>query len=271
MQYVPTPEAQKKAQLAAKFRMARINIIVAFGFTIINIILALTGSENMFLFSMMGPLLLTRAALNNPGTILVPMLAIVIVGLLAAYVVFWVLSGKRYEWLWGAAVLFGLDTLYMAYLYWNAGLIANGLLDIAFHAYIIYYFVVGLKNGAALKELGDVPEMMEVPKAEGLFTEQQSGVESDTRPLREADMTVKARILVEAQAAGYHIVYRRVKKTNELVIDGKVYGEFEGLIEPAHQVSAAVGGHVIVAVADGRAYCYIIVDGVEVARKMRLI
>ena len=271
MQYVPTPEAQKKAQLESKFRTARINILVAIGFTVVNIILALTGSDTMFLFSMTGPLVLTWAALDNPGTVLVPMLAILIIGLLTAYVVFWVLSNKRYEWLWGSAVLFGLDTLYMAYLYWNTGLIVNGLLDIAFHAYIIYYFVVALKNGAALKELGDVPEMMEAPKAEGLFTEQQSGVESDTRPLREADMTVKARILVEADAAGYPIVYRRVKRTNELVIDGKVYGEFTGLIEPAHQVAAAIGGHAIVAAADGRAYCYIIVDGVEVARKMKII
>ncbi len=271
MQYVPTPEEQKRQQLKQKFGVARMNIILAIGFTIVNIILALTGSDGMFLFSMTGPYVLTWAALNNPGTIVVPLMIVLIVGIMAVYAVCWYFSGKRYEWLWGAAVLFGLDTLYMAFLYWNTGLVVDGLLDIAFHAYIIYYFVMGIKNGVALKEMGDAPQVLEVPKEEGLFTEGQSVMESETRPLRDADMGVKARTLVEAQAAGHSIVYRRVKRTNELVIDGKVYGEFTGLFEPAHQVAAAVDGHAIVAVADGRAYCYILVDGVEVARKMRMI
>ena len=45
--------------------------------------------------------------------------------------------------------------------------------------------------------------------------------------LRMADTDVKSRTLIVGEYEGYHIEVRRVKRTNELVIDGKVYDEYE--------------------------------------------
>ena len=85
-----------------------------------------------------------------------------------------------------------------------------------------------------------------------------------------ADTTVKSRILLEADAAGHHICYRRVKRINELVIDGYVYADVEMLIETAHVLAAQLDGHVFQAGFDGVAHSYIRVDGAQVARKLRL-
>ena len=79
--------------------------------------------------------------------------------------------------------------------------------------------------------------------------------------LRYADNDVKARIFLENDIYGHKIVYRRVKKTNELVIDGKVYGEYVALLERTHLLTAAVDGHTYGAGFDGRGFVYLTVDG----------
>ena len=66
------------------------------------------------------------------------------------------------------------------------------------------------------------------------------------------------------------ICYRRVRSTNELVINGNVYAEREGVIEVSHTLFACVNGHNISA-GLYRSYSVIAVDGMEVARKLRLI
>ena len=63
---------------------------------------------------------------------------------------------------------------------------------------------------------------------------------------------------------------RRVKRINELVIDGYVYADVEMLMETAHALTAQMDGHVFQAGFDGVAHSYIRVDGVQVARKLRL-
>lgn len=88
--------------------------------------------------------------------------------------------------------------------------------------------------------------------------------------LRIADTNVRSRVLLEADAAGHHICYRRVKRINELVIDGYVYADVEMLMETAHALTAQMDGHVFQAGFDGVAHSYIRVDGVQVVRKLRL-
>ena len=77
--------------------------------------------------------------------------------------------------------------------------------------------------------------------------------------------------MVAAQVEGLDIVFRRVKRVSELVIDGKVYGEWEALIESAHALTAMVSGHRIQAGFDGAAHSFIYVDGNLIATKLRLI
>lgn len=93
----------------------------------------------------------------------------------------------------------------------------------------------------------------------------------DSTPLRMADMTVKYRTLLEHTEDGFRILYRRVGKTNELIIGGKVYDEYIARLEFAHNLNAVVSGHEIQAGFDGMSTSYIMFDNKIVVRKTRLI
>lgn len=82
-------------------------------------------------------------------------------------------------------------------------------------------------------------------------------------------MDVKYRVLLETKIFDYNICYRRVKHTNELVINGNVYDEIVGIVEVSHTLSANVGGHHISAGYTGT-HSIIIVDNQVVSKKLRL-
>ena len=75
--------------------------------------------------------------------------------------------------------------------------------------------------------------------------------------------------MLETKVQNYSICYRRVKKTNELVVNGWVYDEMTAVIEFAHELCAKVDGHKIEAGYDKQSFSYIIFDGKPVARKRR--
>ena len=68
-----------------------------------------------------------------------------------------------------------------------------------------------------------------------------------------------------------HIICRRVKHTNELIINGSVYDEYEGVVEYAHTLMACFNGHKIECVFDGFSSVKLFVDSQEVAKKIRLV
>lgn len=81
----------------------------------------------------------------------------------------------------------------------------------------------------------------------------------------------KHRVLLEATVGKYKICYRRVKHTNELVINGIVYDEIKGIIEFDHNLCAVIDNHKIEAGYDSDSYSYIAFDGKRIAEKRRLI
>ena len=96
-------------------------------------------------------------------------------------------------------------------------------------------------------------------------------VDFDDTALRHADPSKKHRVLLEKSYRGYKICYRRVKSTNELVINGLVYDEKKAVIEFEHTLSASVDGHLIEAGLDRESYSFIAVDGEIIAQKKRLV
>lgn len=92
--------------------------------------------------------------------------------------------------------------------------------------------------------------------------------------LRQADMEVKSRLFLQAKRrvgeATYDIRYRRVRRTNELVIDGWVYDEMTALLEFEHELCAVLDGHTVAAGFDG-AHSYIQIDGKTVKEAVRNI
>lgn len=100
--------------------------------------------------------------------------------------------------------------------------------------------------------------------------EQRQAVQKRAGDLRPADLDVKCRILLEASMSGYRICYRRVRSTNELVVNGYVYDELKAVLEFDHKLVAEVGGHTIAAGLKGE-YSFIEFDGKVIKREQRLI
>ena len=179
--------------------------------------------------------------------------------IIAFYVLCWLLSSKgRKNWLITALVCFSIDTLVMLYLY---GVQMAMLLDLVFHVWVIVDLAIGLN--AALKLEKIAAEEKNQPAAEV----QEEFEREDSVPLRDADMGVKARVLLKTSALGREVIYRRVKRVNELVIDGKVYADIEMLAEPAHSLCARIDGHDIVVGFDGISKSFATLDGQMIASK----
>ncbi len=107
-------------------------------------------------------------------------------------------------------------------------------------------------------------------EAKARFAESFDPGQTDT-PLRAAAKDVKCRIFLEKTVGAYRICYRRVKKTNELVVNGMVYDEMTATIENIHELTAVVDGHDIRAGFGDVSHSYITFDGETVAKKMRWI
>lgn len=251
--------AAPRDQLQAAYNTARSNLLILVVFTVINIVLLLVESDTMFLFSATVPYV---ALLMGILTGLTPV--IVVCGCIAAisillYLLCWILSKKSPAWLIVALVFFVIDTAVLALLYISAGEI-SGIVDFLFHLWVIYYLVVGIINGNKLKKL---PEEEEVQQAEITLPD-------NSIPIRACEEGEKHRILLECDWMGHKIVYRRVKKTNELVIDNHVYDEVTFLMEPPHALMARIDGHTVVAGLNESSVSYISIDNETVKKKLRL-
>lgn len=274
-----------------KYKASRANLLLVVIATAINMFLIATGSDTYFLFSAFIPYFLTTIGMVQCGLLppeyyeypmedyifydksLFVALLIISIILTSLYLLAWFMSRKnRVGWLIFALVFFGLDTVGM--LIFN-GIAAEGIIDIVFHAWIIYYLVVGIIAHNKLKNYPyeDEPVMAyqnAVPQAEvAQEAEAAPAPVQNSNIIRRADTDVKHRVLLQKRMFNMDICYRRVKRVNELVINGYVYDEFEALAEPAHTLEAYVDGHHVEAIYNGT-HSIINVDGKEVVKKIRI-
>lgn len=257
------------------------NLLLVVGFTAINIVLLVTNANRYFLFSAYLPYFAADIGMYMCGrypaeyyygdeefvdnTFFVFMVALAVL-LVLVYLLCWFMAKKKkVGWLIFSLVFFCLDTV--AFIVLN-GLSSDGIIDIVFHVWVIVSLAGGIANHKKLKKL---PAEMPAPAVYEGENGEEEYVYPDTPILRMADLDVKARVLLEAQAAGHYIVYRRVKKVNELVIDGRVYGEYEALVEMPHNLIAVIDGKTIEAGCGADSKMYINIDGETVANKLRLI
>lgn len=245
--------------LTQKEKAGRNNLLLAILLTIVNIALFLGGSEMMLLFSISVPYYAVIFGAILGGEDMVVTGCVIAAVMLAVYFVCWLLSKKRTGWLIAALVLMIVDTIALIAFYLLASEI-SGILDFVFHAMIIYYLIVGVSSAKKLKEL---------PPEEPVAVDTEAPSANST-PIRRADEDEKHRVLLETTYGVYHVVYRRVKSVNQLVINGYIYDELKMMMESAHALSAHLDGHEFVVGYDDRGYSYFLVDGNEVAKKMRL-
>lgn len=269
----------EKQSLKSKYSAARINLLGVVLFTLFNILMLVSNSGSYFLFSASIPYILTDLGMFFCGrypdefytgefegmlfadqSLFWGMLIISIL-ILGVYTLCWFLSrNDNVKPLKAALILFCIDTAVMLL---NYGF--GAIIDLAFHVWVIYILVMGIKAHKKLQELPDEP-------IEAEFTAlNEDGTPVDSPILRPADTEVKARILLETEVFNYHIVYRRIKKTNELVINGNVYSEYSATMELPHELRAVIDGHGIAVGMDHASHSYISVDGNIVKRKLRWI
>ena len=280
--YGNNSELTERERLERKYNGARTNLLFALGFTLVNIVLLFTDSTSYFLFSLYVPyyIALFGCILSGKmpaefyvdewadlsfldGSFFAIAMGVVAV-ILILYVLCWIFSKKnRVGWLICAFVFVILDTIATVAL---LGIAADSIIDIAFHVWLLVSIIGGVSAHYKLKKIpGDVVEVEESVKAET----EVGAVTVDSTPLRVADNDVKFRTLLEAEHNGMVIAYRRVKKVNELVINGNVYDEYVAFIEQPHGLVATVSGCDIVAGYDGL-NSYIKVGGEIIKKKIRI-
>lgn len=273
-----------RQMLEAKYKGSINNILLIIVFTVINVVLLVTNSDRYFLFSAFVPYYLADLGMYFCGMypaeyyygIVDPQfygkwfLAVTIaigVVILSVYLLCWFFAKKKkLPGLIIALVLFVVDTLAMLYI---IGISEDMILDLIFHAWVIISLVLGIVNYVKLKKL---PEEEQTSVTEDNNAEVYGAqFAQNSWGLRRADNEVKSRTLLQAEESGYQIVYRRVKKVNELIVNGIVYDEYEALVEVPHTLSAVVDGHKIEVTYDDKSHMYIIFDGKQIAKKLRLL
>ncbi len=281
-----TPNTLSNKQvLETKYKNARSNLLLVLLFTIINIVLLVAKSDVYFLFSAYIPYALVTLGMAVcgmfpteyyteelsgleflPTSVFAVILGIALV-ITAMYLISWIFSkNNKVGWLIFALVIFAIDTAGMLLF---SEIQLDGIIDIAFHIWVIVSLSMGINACYKLKKLTPEEEIPENP-FEADDIQQDENIAFNSGVIRIADTDVKARILLEAQALGHTITYRRVKRVNELVIDGNVYDEIEALIETAHTLNAQIDGHLIEVGYDGSIRSYLKVDGQMTAKKIRL-
>ena len=275
-------ELSNKQALETKYNNSRSNLLLVVVFTVVNLVLLITNSDTYFLFSAYIPYMLVTLGMMFCGmfpedyygeefsgmefldtSVFAVFLGLALI-IVALYLISWIFSKKnRVGWLIVSLVIFSVDTLAMFAL---MGFELESIIDIVFHAWIIISLSLGINSYCKLKKL----PVQEADASQLQQTEERQEGFANSQTLRAADTNVKARTLIETEVFGHTVTYRRVKRVNELVVDGIVYDELEILIEGKHSLEANVDGHLIQAGFDGAIHSYLKVDGELIAKKVRL-
>lgn len=279
-----TKSGTQRENHETKYNSSIMNILLVVVFSLVNVVLLVVNSNSYFLFSAFIPYFLADYGMYTSGmypeeyyydvpdmvfsdkSTLVVTFAIAAVIVLFYLLCWFFAKKKKVGWLIAALVLFIIDTLAM---FMIAGISTELIMDIVFHVWVIVSLVNGIVNYNKLKSLPE--ETMELVTEEEDKQYYFEQYQDNSGILRTADSEVKERILLEAETPGYHIIYRRVKRTNELVVNGMVYDEYEALVEFPHTLTAMINGHKIEVKYDATSYMYIMFDGEQLAKKIRLI
>lgn len=277
-----------REELENKFRASRSNLLFAIIVTAINILLTIIGTDFYFLFSITTPFILVSTGMYLCGmfpdeyyadlgdytpfdsSLFVVLLVLALV-LLSFYFIVWLFSAKHKTGLLIAAlVLFIGDTLFA---FSFLGISFDCLIEMLFHAWIIYYLVIGITSSRKLKKLP--PDEPTTDEAQNITEDPENSEAVSSSHIRVAEENAKHRVLLEVKAEdtpfGKRVCYRRVGKVNELVIGNYVYDEYEALMEMPHTLRATIDGHMVEASLDNMSRSVIKIDGVAVAKKMRLV
>ena len=146
-QRVPAPPKGSREAYEFSYTRGRSNLLIVAAVTLVNVFLALTGSNTYFLFSASIPYYV--AAFGRFDYEIYGILSYLIVsGMIAAtltavYFLFWGMAKRRRGWMYAAAVCFALDSVGLILLNLDLGFASSDILDYLFHVYVMYYLITG--------------------------------------------------------------------------------------------------------------------------------
>lgn len=175
-----TQNISERQILQNKYNSSRHNLLLIVVFTVVNVILLVTNSNSYFLFSAFIPYFFADIGMYMCGlypeeyyaweatemefvdsSFLVVMLVLAAI-FVVMYLLSWIFSNKnRVGWLIFALVFFSIDTLGMFAL---MGFSVDSIIDILFHAWVIFSLISGIVSYNKLKKL-PVEEMAETVEA----------------------------------------------------------------------------------------------------------
>lgn len=273
------PEHQK---LENRYKGSINNLLVIVLFSVVNIVLLVTNADSYFLFSAFIPYFLADYGMYYCGmypedyyydvgemefldkSYFVYALVIAAVILLVYLLCWFMAKKKKIGWVIAALIFFALDTAAMLFF---MGINMDMFMDILIHIWVFGYLINAI---VVYRKMKKAPETEEITE-EAFVGQDYPQIPQNSKILRMADTDVKSKTFLEAEKFGHVIVYRRVKTTNELVVDGRVYDEYVALVEAPHNLVAEIDGHIFEAGMMNPAWSYIKADGEMLAKKIRLV
>lgn len=180
------PALSPRAVLENKYKVARINLLIAILFTLINIVMVFFGDGTYFLFSISVPYILalwgalwcgklpaewyegeTDIEFLDPS-VMVVMLVVAAIILALYFLCFFMSKKNKSGWFVFALVMFSIDTVAMIALLG----IGNSIVDLIFHIFVIVYLVMGIRVPNKLQELDAQEAAAEAAAAEAAKAEQ---------------------------------------------------------------------------------------------------
>lgn len=169
-------QPQSRESLEQRFHSARRSLLMVTIFTVINLVLLVTNSNSYFVFSAFIPYFLTGTGMALCGrfpvesygedfltmqfldpSFLTVMIAISVV-IITLYLLAWYFSkNKKIGWLIFAFIFFALDTVVMFLLSDN---LFSSILDILFHAWVLFDICMAMNAAGKLKKLPDEAELV---------------------------------------------------------------------------------------------------------------
>lgn len=184
---------------------------------------------------------------------------------IALLVVCWVLSKKRGGWMIAATVLLGVDMLFEVYWY---DIAIGYLAEYVMPGILLAIMIVGIVSFYRLEVMewtAEVPVPAAVPAAG-----QGDEARPDSPVLHAIDYSLKSKILMIYDIQGYTVCYRKIGTIYELAIDKMVYDTVDaGRHRQPHELSARVDGHDIAVGTSTDSRMYICFDGNVVKKTMR--
>ena len=292
----------KKATLERRYATARYDVLIIFVFTVLNILMAVFDGSYYLLFSAYVPYVITLcgmvfcgmypdefytgdwADMNFIKNEYFAIFIIVALAITSLYLLAFFLSKKpRVGWLIFSLVFISLDTILIFFIF-----SPEFIVDLVIRAFMIVGLSIGIASHFKLKKLpaeesATVNDSLSINLTTTLDNtynpvySETGDSQTDNRfvvdspILRKADFEVKARVFLEYEIFGHKIIYRRVKKTNELIVDGNVYDEYIARMEFWHTLNASVDGHLFSAgILQMTSRSFIAVDGKIVKEKIRI-